>query len=37
MLQVLWPAIELAETGFPVQELTAEYWDKGTSSQSLAV
>ncbi|XP_048759135.2 glutathione hydrolase-like YwrD proenzyme isoform X2 [Ostrea edulis] len=30
MLQVLQPAIELAETGFPVQELTATSWSKGS-------
>ncbi|XP_061193851.1 glutathione hydrolase-like YwrD proenzyme [Saccostrea echinata] len=30
MLEILDPAIELAETGYPVQELTASFWNKGS-------
>eukprot|EP00105_Crassostrea_gigas_P040115 XP_019924263.1 PREDICTED: uncharacterized protein LOC105331781 [Crassostrea gigas] len=30
MLEVLRPAIELAETGFPVQQIAASFWNKGS-------
>ena len=29
MLEVLRPAIDLAETGFPVQQVAASFWNKG--------
>lgn len=35
MLEVLRPAIDLAETGFPVQQVAASFWNKGDNYLSV--